>query len=800
MTKRLLAQSMLILVSLGLLTACPSKEGSEPATEEPPFVPDRLGRGEPVFVDINKAFYTGDVQEGTVSLQSFDPDTMPGMTEEAFVAEQGLRLALNTEADARGEIEFTLLVSNDTVFKVDHQNDEVRRLYTFPHRVCELLVKPRIDVSAAPNGQRVTYTVLDDHAAYVMTANGDGGQSDCFDASSTKVFYELSLNFRFDAPRDQRCVDEDGDNSDPDTCLTRRLPTVDESLARAQPLFGWVDDDETPTVGDSKLAAGMLGYDTQDEALRFYDADGTLQWTQTRRLQTFTSQTTVGNARTPTSLVYLAPLTAQHYLLQLGRDVFVVPGDDFFGLNDQSAAELLNDRVYQREAELSVSLSDEIIAPVEFWFDDDDLLIHDAHKLFYLDYLAGYTAPTLTRTFEIAPGAARSIDSARFEDQYTFSQFDLGSCTDTSDEAACNVAQNPRDASWQFLRDCEAGLGCSIPAPAGEDCDTEAERLADPSLDNPCTVANYLHLTELNDPANDAEFKVFMPYMAEFMRGMDVQLDSDYLWITARMLEKDVLLRYDYSLDLSAPKTSREQLLLGTTVSHYGMRSQVDNDNLYVSALEFFATRSNECYKNHQRVPCDFSETEKNGSISLCTGKDLSEGACVDQINEYKSRALFCSAADIVAGDCRDANLAALQVESADEDAMWLPLNDFRDTLDPQKVFLLLAEDNVDETGDTNLGEGRLMQPEVRAFDPATGIGALSLGQVGDYVEGAADAWIIDDDEGRLDLFTREIIERGGSSVNMLQSQLEHFYFNAPGSGNGQVLRMGESVVYRPSR
>lgn len=799
MTKRLLAQSMLILVSLGLLTACPSKEGSEPATEEPPFVPDRLGRGEPVFVDINKAFYTGDVQEGTVRLQSFDPDTTPGITEEAFVGEQGIGLALNTEADARGEIEFSLLVSNDTVFKVDHQNDEVRRLYSFPYRVCELLVKPRIVANTSPSGQRVTYTVLDDHAAYVVTANGDGGVNECIDANSAKVYYELSLNFRFDAPRDQRCIDEDGDNSDPDTCLTRRLPTVDESLARAQPIFGWVDDDETPTVGDSKMTAGMLGYDTQDEALRFYGTDGTLQWSQTRRLQTFASQTTVGNARTPTSLMYLAPLAELHYLLQLGRDVFVVPGGDFFGMNDQSASEFLSDRVYQREAQLSSSGTGEVIAPVIFWADYDDLLIYDAHKLFYLDYLAGYIAPTLTRTFEIAPGAARSIASSRFRSQYTFSQFDLGSCANTSDEAACNVAQNPRDASWQFLRDCEASLGCSIPAPAGVDCDTEAERLADPSLDNPCSVADYLHLTELNDPANDAEFKVFMPYLAEYMRGGRIQLENNYLWITARMLERDVLLRYDYSLDLSAPKSSREQLLLGTTLSHYGMRSLVDEGNLYVSALEFFATRSNECYKNHQRVPCDLSETEKNGSISLCTGKDLSEGACVDQINEYKSRALFCSAADIVAGDCHDDNIAALQVESVDQDAMWLPLTDFRDTLDPQKVFLLLADDNVDETGDTNLGEGRLMQPEVRAFDPATGIGALSLGQVGDYVEGAADAWIIDDDEGRLDLFTREIIERGGSSVNMLQSQLEHFYFNAPGSGNGRVLHMGESVVYRPA-
>ncbi len=800
MTKRLLAQCMLILVCAGLLTACPSKEGSLPAEDEPPFVPDRLGRGEPVFVDINKAFYTSDVQEGEVSLQSFDPETMPAITETAFTATQGLRLALNTEADARGEIEFTLLVSNDTVFKVDHRSDQVRRLYAFPHRVCELLNKPRIATEVSSTGQSVSHTVLDDHAIYVVTANGDGGKNACFDENSLKIFYELSLNFRFDAPRDQRCVDEDGENNDPDTCLTRRLPTVDESRARAQPIFGWVDDDETPALGDSKLAGGFLGYDTQDEALRFYDAEGALQWTQTRRLQSFVSQATTGDERTPATLFYLTPLTEQHYVLQMGRDVFVVPGGDFFGMTNETATEFLSDRVYQREAQLPENVAGEVITPIEFWFDDDDLFLFDAQKLFYLDYLAAYTPPTLTRNFELRAEAPRSIDTGRYREHYTFSQFDLGRCDDAADVAACRVAQNPRDTNWQFLRGCEASLGCRLPEPEGEDCDTEAERLANPALDNPCTVANYLHLSELNDPANDAQFKVFMPYMAEYMRGMDMQLYNNYLWITARMLEKDVLLRYDYTQDLSAPKASREQILLGGVVRHYGMRALLDNDNLYVSALEYFATRSNECYKNYQRVICDLSETENNGSVSFCTGKDLSDGLCVDSVNEYKSRALFCSAGDIAAGNCVDGNITALQVESASEDAMWLPLVDFRDTLDMRKVFLLRAVDGVDESGDANLGEGRLSQPEVWDFDPASRISSFSLGVVDAYVEGAVDAWIIDQDEGRLDVMGSDIVEQGGASVTRLQSLLDHFYFNAPGSGSGNALYMGSSVVYRPAR
>ena len=792
MIKRLLAQSMLIIVALTMLTACPSKTGSEPEADAPVFVPDALGRGETVFTDIHQAWYQYDAAQDAVTLQSFDPETSPAVNTEVFAADRTFKLALNTEADTTGEVEYSILVSEDTVYKVDHRDNSIRLLHSFDNLVCELLPKPRVVTSRSQNGQVVEHTVLDDTAVYVVTAVGEASMNQCYSATTEHIFYELSLNFRFDAPRELRCVDEQGINANPDTCLTRRLPAVDESRARAQVVFGWVDDDETPVSNDAKLVAGLLGYDKQDRALRFYDENGEELWSQPRSLETFSPQVDGSRLISPYQMAELHALSSEHYLLQLGRDVFVFEGGELFGLSDATAEQVLDDRIYQKEAEVGGTDGNpvSVITSLEFIHDDDELFIVDGDKVFYLDYLANYSAPVTTRTFSVAEPGLRDIASDAFRQHYTFSQFDLGDCARSDDEASCRTAQNSRDAAWQFFAACQASLGCSIPAPSGEDCDTEAERVINPALDNPCTAANYAHLSELNDTSNDAAFLAFMQY-ADYMRTAELMVVSNELWVTARMWERDVLFRYDYSVPLSDPKPLRERIVLGNRLDHFGLRAHLLNGNLYVSSLEYFASRANECYKNHLRVVCELFELDENGSGANCTGKDLADGLCFNEFKEYKSRAVFCDAATLAAGNCNDDNLAALQIETATQDAMWVPAVDMRFSADPYRMYLLVGDDASGNVIDDRLGEGRLDQPELYPFDPTLGVGAAK-GTVEDVVESAPEFWLGSNDEGRMDLLREVILQQTGD----LTSEVMHFYFSDDAS-LPRVLHMGNSTFER---
>ena len=78
--------------------------------------------------------------------------------------------------------------------------------------------------------------------------------------------------------------------------------------------------------------------------------------------------------------------------------------------------------------------------------------------------------------------------------------------------------------------------------------------------------------------------------------------------------------------------------------------------------LQKGAQSSNECYKKGQRVESNLGDCSESGGNSSCTGKDMLEGLCVDHFDEYESKALFCSAAQISDLSCSDAALSQLAI------------------------------------------------------------------------------------------------------------------------------------------
>ncbi len=793
--KRLFAQTILAVCALSVLTGCPSKEGSEPVAEEPLVLPDPVGPGEPVFVAIEKAFYQLDSENEAISLNSFDPQTVPAVSEMVFEADGLISLKLNTVADARGDIEYSILVRNDTVYKINHGTDQVARLHNFPHQVCALYPKYEIARTEALGGQEVIFETLHDNAVFVMTANGDGGEDDCRDLSVQRIYYELSLNYRFDATTGQRCEDENGTNPDPETCLTRQLPVVEASMATAQPVFGWVDDDVTAISGDSQMDVGLLGYDEQDQMLRFYDDQYNLQWEQARSIQQF-GLVSIDGIETPAYLFEVTELEGLQYLIQIGRDVFLINGGDLFDLSDAQIESVLSNRVYQLEAKISGA--DEYVTSLETLLNGNELFIVEGAKLFYKNYETDRVVPTLTRSFDRSDDSLNLMLLEDFSRPDYFSQFDLRQCDSQPDPDACAIANNPRHADWQFFTQCEAALGCSIPEPAGEDCDTEAERLADPTLDNPCSASDYRHLSELNDETDDAQFLAYMPYRDNYMRGLELQLFGERLLVTANLLEKDVLLWFDPSVSFASPKEQREQVIFGDVQSHYGMKAYALDGDIYVSALQYFATRSNECFKNYQGVACQLSNVEDNGGAAACTGKDLAENLCVSTYNEYKSRALFCAASQISDGSCNDANLSVLEVEGSDQDAKWMPVLDKRNDNEIMRMYVLLATDNAGTTGAVDVAEGLIFNATLHPYSAAGGIDVNSLGTIEASIESVWGGVIIDDEEGRMNLYTEEIVQTGGSGSRLQFAELSHYYLDLSSASNPRILPMGASTESQP--
>lgn len=817
-----------LLIQLGIVFSCAilfwgcSNEGSAPAQAETDAFFDPLPRGLPVFIEIDEPFVAdsgsdSDQTEGNgrsafFSYQRPESATGLGETKEIISADRRLMVSLNTVHDEVGRSEVTLLARNDSVYSINHLTNQIRLLSHFTSTICELIPKEIVDVGEVPvpgqSNNKKVLTVLHDQLIYVMTAEAKGDASSACIGEGKKRFYALPLDHQLDPAQD-----EDGE--------LNRLELVNESLARSKLIFGWVADTDQDDATQQKLTYGFLGYGVEEvssptlkPALVYYDNSRQEVWRQDRNIEKVPVIEIVPDVYSQPNLFHVQALENQHYLIQLGLDLFVVDsGAALISKTFDQVANILSDRSLRLAPKLSTEPTPrEYAMPVMAYYDDDDLLIEDQGKIFSYAYQAKTPARNPSESYQdvqIIPQNPTNISSRAFATTRQFSQFDLKAC---GDDLNCQIAHDAEALSWQFLTPCTDTLGCSLNNQVGDFCETFEEKLSSQSDEPLCTASDYRHLSELNKPSNDMNFKAYMQYR-DYLRDVRLALENNQLYITAHMNEKDLLLRYNYALDFSAPKSLREQVLFGGSSNLFGLIADFISSNLFMTVLTEGSVRSNECYKDYRRVECDLVEASQAGGLDVCTAFDLKEGACTSRFQEYESRALFCTQAQLIDGSCLDTGLAQIEelsVETAEQDAKWLKLYDYTADAANSYQMRLLVGDHTEALDEAMLDEGRLLNPKVYGFDLSTRSPLGSFGEVQGTVEQAVLGWIVRDAEAtaeddvevlsHMQLISEDIISDSSPLQSELVSYLIQQSLISTDSGIEKVNHVQELGVSRYER
>lgn len=776
---KLLVQLVLVVSSVVLVSGCTSG-GSEIVEEEKDIIYDPLPEGSPVFAEVVEPYFNASSTiENAISLFSYkSPETVDDLATEdepdkakteIISADDNIIISLNTEADSLGKDEYTLLAKNDSIYVVNHASNEIRQLIHFTTTVCEIIPRQKvIDDFNTLSGER-ELTVVHDDTVYVMTAES-GEENDVCISDRKKRFYELPLDYQSEVS-----LNEGADISS--------LTLVTESLARSKLIFGWVDDADN--AGQQLIDYAFLGYNSERASLSLFNKDKVEVWKQPRELQEF-DVVDIGQGQTSSKYVFdVRPLENQFYQIQLGRDVFVVDsGLELLAKAQIESETILTDKV----ATLTATLEGEnsYVLPAVSQHDAENLFIIDHAKIYQLAYQANApvrnpTQPTRIINPQPSFDGKNSLGSS-FKSQY-FSQFDLKKCA--ANDAACIEAHNISSQEWQFFTPCEPEYGCVVANEVNDFCETKEEKLQTQSDEPLCTPTDYRHIAELNTSINDAQLLAYMQYAEKYTRHIDFILHNTRLYVTAKMDHRDVLINYDFNMDFSQPKALRENVLIGKRANLVGMAAYIANNNLYLTALAEGSIRSNECYKNSQKVTCNLSDLLTIGSSDSCTGSDLSQGLCVNQFKEYESKAFFCSENRLNNLTCSDNDLIqlndlAVEIEDTNinEDAKWLKLYDYKDT--SQKMYLLVGDHTLAlDTG--NLDEGKLYNPSLYEVDQINGDRMGLVTVMAGAVESLSKAWISKDPEqavpeifGHINLISQEVLQTGGAET-INKSQLSTY-------------------------
>lgn len=750
-------------------------------------------------------------------------------------ADTGLISMLNTADDDSRQPEHTVYSRLDIVFVVTHASGENRALRQFTNPVCEIIPAQTVETQDDGAGN-VLHKVINAPWVYVKTAvsscNGSG--TDYSDIQTR--YFKLPLNYDANATKFELCAGEPigqevGVNTNQATCKTKKFSSVLESEARAQVIFAWELDDSTAALNDYRLTYGYLGFGVSEERFRFYDASRDVVWSQARN----TERVDVGNDDEAIPYVFqLAHLSDYNYLLQLGRDLFVFNStQDLFSKTFLDESSILVDRVYRLDAQYATLESREILSPVKVSSNGSDMLFLDQSKLLKHDYISASFTPDvadLPNNYSVIyEDQLRELNE--FTTTRSFSQFDIQNCQNegADDEELSQVARdaliddcvNAHDVTdaqlpspgepWQFVTECDNLLGCSVVVDSGDYCVTAAELLVDPSLaelDNPCSAANYLHLNELDSPANNAELLGFLQYANAHVRELSLMLEGNTLFMLAKMKERELLLRYQYLIPLTSPIAEREQVMLGARYKHFGLRAQPSDNGMFITALRKSGTQENVCYKNYQRVSCDLGNEISSGTSVSCTGLDLTNGDCTNQFNEYASYPLYCSNAQIQAGACTE-ECTQQQIDDGDCAAScspadilagdcpvalqpvfhlmvdrtnapfgkWLAANDYSNGALERKMYLLAAADS-SAVSDEGVLENPSLWSVNSANDQLSASALLSLTNVD--VEDVLPLRIENTSTAWLDVVSSDVVDTGGTAGPDIVTSARQIYIDAP--------------------
>ncbi len=770
---KLLVQLVLVISSVIVISGCNSG-GSLPAEEEVDVFFGPLPAGLPVYVEIVEPYFdTSESDDSEIALFSYKPQDSAADSStqnQIFSSDSNIFVSLNTLDDSNnpGQTEYTALVKNDSVYLVNHLNNEIRLLSHFTTKVCELIPseKPEESLeSLGPDSSGRVLTVLHDKLIYVMTvetSTSASGASPSCTSGGKKRFYALPLDHQLDAS-----VDEDGQID--------ALELVTEAQARSKLIFGWVPDPDN--AAKEILDYAYLGYGGAEQKLKLFDKSGELVWSQHRVIESFTFDID-SSAPSVEYFFHVEALENYQYLVQLGLDVFVVDaGRDLISKPFNQIEYILSDRV------LALSAKD-VIANTADWdyltrsqfaaktvYDDDNLFIIDDSKIYQLLYQQGAPARNPTITTRVVKQDPLNIDGKEHLVRKQFSQFDLKSCASSDNYQTCFAAHDVEAQAWQFFTPCEDEFGCDSTTEVLDNCETLTEKQQTQSNEPLCSASYWWHISELNNPANDAALIAYMQY-EDYIQDTDFTLNNGLLYVKAKMDQKDILLSYDFNQDFIAPKSLREHVLFGKRASLVGMDPYFVNNNLFLTALQGQALRSYECYKNYQKVTCllhKFDDVEFKGA---CTGKDLSEGKCTAQFREYESKAFYCNESKLENLTCSDTSLDqlnSLAIEMEDEDAKWLKLYDYES--DSDLIYLLIGEHDL-ARDNNQLDEGKIYLPALYKFDMTTGqkveeaVAFFESGSIEQVVGGwlyKTPTMVASEVFGRINVISDEVVQHQGT-------------------------------------
>jgi hypothetical protein len=836
-----LRSAWLLLVLL--LPAC-SKDGPEPEEDfsvppQPPALPP-----ETQFIELKQPFLgqIGCDAVDAYSLLSFDVDIPlnPVFCDEEFdveeettepnpvriaTSENQISIDLYTAQAERcpsdslvsdsdfcpdSRPDFTVVEDNGIIRLIDYQTNVVKA-FVLPTQapICELIPAEKVNIrDKDPAVNDKILEVLHEEFIYVVTAL-DGSSNACANALAIRQFTKLPFNFQFDALNVDVCATEEFGTSQALDCKTRLAPVVDESEARAQLVFGWVDDDETADEpSDVKLTYGYLGYSSVEQVLRFWNADREVQWQQDRFLERYTSDNVGQYNEQPRYIFELRELSDHQYVLQAGRDVFVFDSStELFSRTAGGAGDVFSDRILKLAERLD-SNGNSVVESADMVFNATDLIVVDQYKTFRFNYKDSFSLPFTTRDF-IVSRIPLAQSSPELQGLFPFSQFDLQDCSFNADPAGCNAAHDFESPSWTLITDCTPSVDCSIETDTTDYCVLPSEETASTLAEERCTASRFEDLNELDDLTNNAEFTGFIQYGPRYFRNAEYQMYADSLLVTARMLERDILVRYFYDQALSAPKDAREAILIGQRLQHGGIEALIDEDDLYLNSLTVRSTIANRCSVGYAEVPCELSNLLTNGS-GTCTGKDVAEGICKSSYNDYESHALFCSTAEVTGGLCNDNSIIPtnnLQVGAGNFDEKWIAVSDasnyiLADDASLTKYYYLLRARSVDET-QTTVSEPSYVKDEgilgnaeiVSVLNARDNLLGTQVGRMEGDVESLYPLQIDGTKSARIDANVNELFSASSASAT---SKAATYFFNVPEAFPSQVYKAGTLVYPRP--
>jgi hypothetical protein len=278
------------------------------------------------------------------------------------------------------------------------------------------------------------------------------------------------------------------------------------------------------------------------------------------------------------------------------------------------------------------------------------------------------------------------------------------------------------------------------------------------------------------------------------MRSFEFKMYDDSLLLNLRLTERDALVVYYYKQPLTAPASARERLLLGRRLVQSISQPVVQDSGIYFSTNVQGATVSNVCYKGLTEVMCNVQEPAE-GSADECTRFDLDAGTCREGRFLFESRALFCSDAEILSGDCIDTNQinqTTLQIESASQDAKWVPSLSIDSVNGVQPTMhVLISDDQPSSTARPNdsysKDEGILGNPQLYSVASQRTLSSAQ-GQLLSSVESVAATLVLRDNEGAYAVNAEEFVS------SSRQRQQDEIYVNQANNQNQKVI--GRTVAH----